>query len=250
MNNQRQQALVAFARDYGGAHERSRIKLLVTPGESDKSFPVTVLGVMSARRYLVVSAPTTPEGSLIAVFKGLTLNCRWFNASTAFLFQAVITKVAFEPEPLLYLRLTNRTSRRAVRTLPRALINLPAALKTPALYTAMVVDLSVTGARVALTRNNALEVGQDLELSIKLHMLDRDFLLTLTSKVATAAENGPTDHPDIVFYGLKFANLTDQDLLVLQACVQECLMREMDTLAHVLLGAPEIVELREESMQV
>lgn len=245
MSKQRQQALEAFARDYGGAFERSRINLLVTPGESDKTFPVTVLGVLAARRYLIVSAPTTPEGSLIAVFKGLTLTCRWFNASTAFLFQAVITKVAFEPEPLLYLKLNSRTSRRAVRTLPRALVNLPAALKLPAVATSLVVDLSVTGARIAVTRDTALQAGQELELSMKPHILDRDFLLTINCKVATAPEAGPPGHSDIAFYGLKFSELPDLDLLVLQAYVQECLMREMDTLAHVLLDAPEVLELRE-----
>jgi len=245
MSNQRNQALEAFARGYGGAFERSRIKLLVTPGESDKSFPVTMLGVLAKRRYLIVSAPTTADGSLIAVFKGLTLNCRWFNASTAFVFQATITKVIFEPEPLLYLKLSNRTSRRAVRTLPRALVNLPAALRSDSVLTAMVVDLSVTGARVAVTRGNALQLGQSFELSIKPHILDRDFLLTIPCKVATAAEPGPADHPEIVFHGVKFDELTDHDLLVLQAYVQECLMNEMDVLAHVLLDAPEIVQLRE-----
>src|SRR5882757_6067009 len=143
MSTPRQHALEAFAREYGGAYERSRIKLLITPGESDKTFPVTVLGVLASRRYLIVSAPQTPDGSLIAVFKGLTLNCRWFNASTAFLFEGLITKVAFEPEPLLYLKLTNRTSRRSVRTLPRALVNLPGAIRAPEILTSLIVDLSV-----------------------------------------------------------------------------------------------------------
>lgn len=245
MKNPRQSALEAFARDYGGAYERSRLKLLITPGESDKRFPVAVLGVLDQRRYLVVSAPTTPEGSLIAVFKGLTLTCRWFNASTAFLFQATITKVAFEPEPLLYLKLSKRTSRREVRTLPRALVNLPAALKLPAVATALLVDLSVTGARVAVMRDTELHTGQTLELSIKPRILDRDFMLTIACTVATAREAGPPDHPDVTFYGLKFEALPDQDLLVVQAYVQECLMREMDSLAHVLLAAEDLVELRE-----
>jgi hypothetical protein len=245
MKTQRSHALEAFARDYGGAHERSRSKLLIKPGESDKAFPVTVLGVLGIGRCLIVSAPTTIEGSLIAVYKGLTLNCQWFNASSAFSFQGVITKVAFEPEPLLYLKLANRTSRREVRTLPRALANLPAAISTPAVITSLLVDLSVTGARVAVLRDVALQRGQQLELSIKPRLIDRDFLLKINCTVVTAAEAAPSNYPDIVFYGLKFDGLPDLDLLVVQAYVQECLVNEMDALAHVLLTAREIVALRE-----
>lgn len=242
---QRRQVLESFAREYGGAFERSRIKLLITPGESEKSFPVTVLGALSSRRYLIVSAPQTQDGSLIAVFKGLSLSCRWFNASSAFIFEGIITKIAFEPEPLLYLRLADRTSRRAIRTVPRALVNLPGALRTPEMLTSLVVDLSVTGARIALVRDAVLQAGQELELSIKPRMMERDFLLTLNCTVATAPEAGPPGYPDIAFYGLKFHDLADTDLLMLHAYVQQCLVNETDALAHVLLGATEIVELHE-----
>lgn len=245
MSTSRRQVLESFAREYGGAFERSRVKLLITPGESDKTFPVTVLGVLGGQRYLIVSAPQTPDGSLIAVFKGLTLSCRWFNASTAFLFQGVITKIAFEPEPLLYLKLNNRTSRRSIRTLPRALVNLPGAIRTPAMLSSLIVDLSVTGARIAVLRDVLLQTGQQLELSLKPRMVDRDFLLKINCTVATAPEAGPAGYPEIAFYGLKFDDLPDSDLLVLHAYVQQCLVNETDALAHVLLEAREIVELRE-----
>jgi hypothetical protein len=245
MSSVRRNALEIFARDFGDVHARSRVNLLVSPGASDKTFPVTVLGVLSARRYLIVSAPTTPDGSLIAVFKGLTLSCRWFNASSAFLFNANITKILFEPEPLLYLRLNDRLSRRAVRNLPRALVKLPAVIKTDAIIHCLVVDLSVTGARVAIMRESRLTVGQSLELSVKPKILDQDFLLRINCTVMTPAEPAPSDFPEIVFYGVKFDHLQDMDLLVLQSYVQECLMNETDSLAHVLLAAKDIVELTE-----
>ena len=61
MSNIRRNALEIFARDFGDVHARSRVNMLISPGESDKTFPVTVLGVLSARRYLIVSAPTTAD---------------------------------------------------------------------------------------------------------------------------------------------------------------------------------------------
>ncbi|HVY22151.1 MAG TPA: PilZ domain-containing protein [Steroidobacteraceae bacterium] len=248
MSTMSRNALEVFAREFGDVHARSRVNILVSPGESDKSFPVTVLGVLSARRYLIVSAPTTTDGSLIAVFKGLTLTCRWFNASTAFLFTANITRILFEPEPLLYLRLTDRLSRRAVRNLPRALVKLPAVIKTSdtnSIINCLVVDLSVTGARVALVRDTPMTPGQQLELSVKPRVLEQDFLLRIDCTVMTQAEPAPSAFPEIVFHGVKFNHLEDMDLLVLQSYVQACLLEETDSLAHVLLAADEIVELKE-----
>ena len=245
MVNVRRNALEIFAREFGDVHARSRFSLLITPGESDKTFPVTVLGVLGARRYLLVSAPTTPDGSLIAVFKGQTLTCRWFNASTAFLFNANITKILFEPEPMLYLRLADRLSRRAVRNLPRALVKLPGVIKAESIINCMTVDLSVTGARIAIARDSELKTGQQVELSLKPRVLEQDFLLRIKCTVMTNAEAAPSAFPDIAFYGIKFDQLEDMDLLVLQAYVQECLMEETDILAHVLLAANEIVELHE-----
>jgi hypothetical protein len=241
----RRNALEIFARDFGDVHARSRFNLLITPGESDKTFPVTVLGVLSARRYLIVSAPTTPDGSLIAVFKGQTLKCRWFNASTVFQFNANITKILFEPEPMLYLRLAERLSHRAVRNLPRALVKLPAVINADSILNCLVVDLSISGARLAIARDNELSLGQQIELSVKPRVLDQDFLLRIKCTVMANAEAAPSSFPDIAFYGVKFDHLEVMDLMVLQAYVQGCLMDETDTLAHVLLAANEIVELKE-----
>ncbi len=238
-------ALEIFSRDFGDVHTRSRVNILISPNESDKTFSISVLGVLSARRYLIVSAPTTVDGSLIAVFKGQTLTCRWFNASTAFLFTANITKILFEPEPLLYLRLADRLSRRAVRNLPRALVKLPAVIKTTGVIQCLVVDLSVTGARIAIVHDSELHIGQQVELSVKPRVLDQDFLLRINSTVMTHAEPAPSSFPYIVFYGVKFDHLEDMDMLVLQAYVQECLMNETDSLAHVLLAANDVVELKE-----
>jgi hypothetical protein len=233
-------ALEAFARAYGGAQERSRVTLLVSPGESDKSFPVVVHGVVAASRYLILGAPSTPDGSLIAVFKGQTLNCRWFNASSAFLFEAVITKILFDPMPLVFARLPNRVRRREVRNLPRALASMPAVIRVPGVFTAMVVDLSVGGARIAVLRDTPLLHGQEVELSIKPSVLDREYLLKLKCVVAGFMEEGPTAHPDIVFYGLKFVDVSEGDLLIVHAHVQSSLVDETDQLAGLLLSSPQL----------
>ena len=240
------QSLEAFAKVYGTTQERSRFTMLVTPTGSDKSFPVVALGVLPAKRELIVSAPTTQDGSLIAVYQGLTLRCGWFNASALFRFEAVITKVVFEPEPLLYLRLAERTYQRAVRTVPRALVNLPAVLRTPKVESVLLVDFSVTGARIAMLKDTNLGNGDELLLSVKPRLyLDLDVLLTLKCDLVSGPESAP-DYPDIVFRGLKFREVSEHDLLVMHAFVQQSLVAEMDTLAHVLLRARELLELKDQ----
>lgn len=245
MRDTRRQALEAFAKAYGNKQERSRFNMNITPAGSERSFPVAALGVLPTKRELIVSAPTTADGSLIAVYQGLTLRCGWLNASALFRFEAVIAKVVFEPEPLLYLRLADHTYRRAVRTVPRALVNLPAVVRIPQVETVLLVDCSVTGARIAILKDTQLPTGHELELSVKpgLH-LDLDVLLTLQCTVMGNADPAP-GYPDIVFRGLKFNAVAERDLLILHACVQQNLVEEMDNLAHVLLSARELRELKE-----
>ena len=246
MRDPRRQMLEAFAKVHGSTHDRSRFSLTITPTGSERSFAVVALGVLPAKRELIVSAPKTPDGSLIAAYQGLLLRCSWFNASALFRFDATIAKVVFDPEPLLYLRLAEQTQRRAVRTVPRALVNLPAVVRTPAVESVLLVDLSISGARIAILKDIALPVGHELELSVKPTLqLDLDVLLTVKCTVVGEPEPASRDFPDIVFRGLKFNNVTERDLLVMHAYVQQNLVEEMDNLAHVLLSAREVRGLGE-----
>lgn len=248
MKDPRRQALELFARQYGGARERSRSKLVVTPAESDKTFAVNVLGGFNTRheRELIVSAPKTIDGGLIAVNRGTTLNCRWFNATTAFKFSGVITKVVFEPQSLLYLRLAEQTYYRAMRTVPRALVSLPGVMRLPAIETVLLVDVSTTGARVATLADAPLLAGQDLELAIKPKLdIDVDTTLTLNCTLMGDAEPAPAAYPGIVFRGLRFNNVSEQDQILLHAYVQQSLVVEMDSLAQTLMNARELLEMKD-----
>ncbi len=248
MKDPRRQALELFARQYGGARERSRLRLMVTPSESDKSFAVTMFGGFNTRyeRELIISAPATVDGSLIAVMRGMTLNCRWFTATTAYRFSGVITKMVFEPQPLLYLRLAEQTYYRAMRTVPRALVSLPGVVRLPAIETVLLVDLSTTGARIATIEDAPLLPGQDLELSIKPKLdIEVDTTLTLKCTVVGDAEVAPAAYKGIVFRGIKFNDVTPHDQILLHAYVQQSLVSEMDTLAQILTGAREVIEMKE-----
>jgi PilZ domain len=248
MRDPRRQMLEAFAKAHGDTHARSRFTMTVVPAGSERSFPVVALGVLPAKRELIVSAPTTPDGALIAVYQGLSLRCTWLNASALFRFDATVTKVVFEPEPLLYLRLAEHTQQRSVRTVPRALVNLPAVVRAPNVETVLVVDMSITGARVAILRDTELPIGHVLEMSIKPKLqlqMDLDVMLNIRCTVMGEPEDAAANFPGVVYRGLKFNDVSERDLIVLHAYVQQNLVNEMDSLAHVLLRARKVVELKE-----
>jgi len=240
--------LEAFAKLHGDTHVRSRFTMTIVPAGSERSFPVVALGVLPAKRELIVSAPKTPDGSLIAVYQGLSLRCHWFNASALFRFDVTVTKVVFEPEPLLYLRLAEQTQQRSVRTVPRALVNLPAVVRTPTVETVLLVDLSITGARIAILKDTELPTGHVLEMAIKPKLqlqMDLDVMLNIKCTVMGEPEPASADFPGVVYRGLKFTDVCERDLIVLHAYVQQNLVEEMDSLAHVLLSARTVSELKE-----
>lgn len=226
--------LERFARDYGDASARLRYGLRVSIGDGDKSFTVNALGLVRERRCLIVTAPENEHRELIAVVKGQSLTCRWFNATTAFRFRATITKIAFEPLPLLYLDLPQEVEHSEVRQLPRALANVRALLRVPFPCEAVVVDLSLGGARVAVPHDLSVAKGEAAELIMWPKMLGRDFLLRLNCTITGVLGRAERKHPDIFFYGVSFNEVPEREQLALHAYVQSCLAAEFDWLTHAL----------------
>ena len=234
MQNESRAILGKLAKDYGDAAQRARFTLSIAPGDGTQTYNVWVLGVVREKRHLIVTAPTTTNNALIAVIKGQALTCRWFNPTTAFRFKATILKLAFEPIPVLYLELPPEIERKIARRLPRALINMHAVVRRPEPLEALVLDLSVGGARLAIRREETMTIHQQAQLNIRPRMLDRSFLLTIECVVTNVMGVTDPEHPDIQFIGVEFRDVSEHDLLILHACVQEKLAHEADWLTHVL----------------
>jgi len=229
-------ALEALIRDYADIGARSRMGLRITAGDAKSNYDVHVLGLIQKRRILVVTAPTMRDGSLIAVMKGQQLTCRWFSASTAFRFSAVISRVVFEPIPLIHIDLPPVIERQSRRGVPRGLCTLRALLKTPSDVEAVVVDMSVTGARIAVAEAVRLEKKQELVLIARPKMLQRSFEVILRCQVTSLDGALDKKHPHVDFYGLRFLEVDDSALLTLHSYVQECLTFEADVLSQLLLS--------------
>jgi len=242
MRDPRRTALENLIRDYADVGGRSRMGLLVSPGEAKTNYTVDVVGIIRQKRLLVLSAPTTDDGGLVAVIKGQLLTCRWFSATTAFHFRAVINRILFEPAPLVHIELPPVIERRTMRGEPRALASLRALMKGAQETEGVLVDISVGGARVAVSEDITLTKGQEVELHARPRLLQREYGLMLKCQVTGPAGNADPKHPRIRFYGLNFENVSDMDRLVLHSYVQQGLAAESDVLSQVLLASSKEVE--------
>jgi Flagellar protein YcgR/PilZ domain len=233
--NLRRSTLEGLIRDYADFGARSRMGLVISPGDSKVSYTVSVVGVISAKRQLILNAPVNEDGSLIAVMKGQSLSCKWINASTMFQFRVLISRILFDPVPLLHVDLPSQVERRTLRGVPRALCHLRAIIQTPEEQEAAIVDISTGGARIAVHEQTRLSVDQNVVLLARPILLNREFQISLYCRVTGPVTPLDPKHPQIRFYGINFDHLSDNELLILHAYVQECLLLETDGLSQALL---------------
>ncbi|MDB6045736.1 MAG: pilZ domain protein [Gammaproteobacteria bacterium] len=226
--------LQALSRDYSNIFQRARYGVKISPKETGESYLCWVIGVSHENRCLVMTAPARADKALAPVNKGQVWFCRMFSATTVFRFRGAILKVAFDPYPYLHILVPEVIERRLVRQVPRALVSLQATLVTPETHNASIVDLSVGGARIAVEKSLALEVGSTIQLHTTVDVIGRQHEIDLQAKVAVAYGGADSRHPGITFYGLCFEAPSERHILVLHGYVQQQLAREYDGLGQVL----------------
>ncbi len=246
---QRTSPLAILARNYAEVSRRARFELHVSVSPK-KWFPVQLLGLSRASGHLIISAPRTPDRSLIAIRRGTNLDCSWANSAYVFHFRATITNLAFEPTPLVYLGQLQAVRRATVRSEPRALTALSAAVHVPNSRPALIVDLSRHGAGIGTAGEIGVPAGAALKLTFRLPILGRDHDLNVPCTLANDQGHTDAQNPLIRFYGLKFAELDEHYQLILHAYVQERLALESDLLSQLLLHDAGPVESTQDLPQV
>ena len=226
--------LTALGRDYSNIPQRARCGIKIAPKETGDSYLCWVIGVSQEKRCLVMTAPVRPDKSLAAITKGQVWFCRMFSSTSVFRFRGAIEKVAFEPYPYLHLVVPEVIEKRLIRQLPRALVSLRATLTVPDSFPVTIVDLSVGGARIAVDKKLALEVGTPAQLGMCIEVLGKRQDVCLQSKIATNYGVADSRHPGIVFYGVAFEGLDERMIFMLHGYVQQRLASEYDGLGQVL----------------
>jgi hypothetical protein len=234
-------ALNALSRDYSNIPQRARCGIKIAPKETGESYLCWVIGVSQEKRCLVMTAPVRTDRSLAAITKGQVWFCRMFSSTSVFRFRGAIAKVAFEPYPYLHVIVPEIIEKRLVRQLPRALVSVAGTLIVPASHAVTVVDLSVGGARVAVDRKLALEMGATVQLVMSIEVIGKLRELSLQAKVVAQYGVADSRHPGVAFYGLAFEGLDERLVFMLHGYVQQQLASEYDGLGQVLaLGGAKL----------
>jgi hypothetical protein len=226
-------SLELLRRAYESATDRPAMSM--ARNEKEKACVVEMLG--SRGDSIIVTAPTLPDRSLVPVVADETWLCRTFQMTSAFRFSAQVIKVASEPFPHLHLKLQKPVERRKVRGFPRARMAANAELRIPRATPIVVVDVSASGARVAVDSDWVVKLGQDVRLVMSLPLLGSSFDLSLECSVVSALGAIDSRFPNACFYGIRFASPDEKDNLVLHGYVSERLVAELYPLWPMLSTA-------------
>lgn len=207
--------------------------LAVSPLNSGKRYEVTIMGLVPTRHCLMVSAPATVDGSLIALARDSQLTCEWVSPTAIFKFDANIANLLFQPVPIVVLNQLQRVKRRSQRNQARALTALAASIRTPERHPALVTDLGMGGARIAIEEPfPTLEVGAPIELALRAQLFRQRFVITLPGTFANRPQSRQA-YPGLCFFGMRFEPPDERTSLVLYALIQENLARELDVASSV-----------------
>ena len=227
--------LERMRKDYDANDEGQRLTISIARTETDKAHTVQLLGVHA--QTVMVSAPINPDGSLVPVQVGQKWLCRTFQMMSAFRFSTVAVRIVFDPFPHLWLKLQKDGEQRRVRSASRAKVSVSGELHASDAMPCLVVDLSATGARVAIDYPLALERGSTVRLAISIPMLASKRDLSLEATIVNAL--GPSDvrYPEVSFYGIQFKAPTELESLALHAFVNGELICESNSLWQMLSTA-------------
>jgi c-di-GMP-binding flagellar brake protein YcgR len=102
---------------------------------------------------------------------------------------------------------------------------------------AMLTDLSVAGAQVAVPAGMVLKAGQQVQIGLRLRLLERDHTLRLDCTIMTDRGEPDPEHPLVNFLGVRFAELDEVTSLVLLGYVQHLMLQQGDQLGRLLQSA-------------
>jgi len=218
-------ALEAFAREHDHLAHGKGPAVRMSSTNRDESFLSAIVGA-SGERILIVVAPKRPDGTLVDIQPGQRWVFRTIHHTTALRFDGVIKSVISDAEPHVYVELSGAIERRVIRKAARVAVAMRATL-LPNLAHALIVDLSVGGARFAIDASLRLEVGQSLVCSTALNVADRLYALELRGAVLKQDPPDP-QHPQVAIHRMRFEALSDLAFLALQAYVSTELVEELD----------------------
>lgn len=226
--------LDAYVRDTPAVLGQSRIGVHVSRDETSESYVCWLLGA-DEEHGLMVSAPSKPDRSLIAINEGQTWVFRLMYMTAAVKFAGVIRKTHYEPVPMLYVAVPAQVDMRQVRASPRVASCVRGRLDADRGPPLILTDLSTGGARIVIERGQAaLQPGQVLHLRFTLPLLDGRHVFEIKASVVSLRREFEQQYPDLCFAGVKFDALTELQRLILHGYVYERMAMDFNSFWRVL----------------
>ena len=230
--------LIAFQSGYRRSNAARGFPLSMARNDTSEAFRTHVVGVHG--QILIVDAPRRPDGTLVAVMARQPWLCRTFQGTSAFRFNGTVLKVVFEPFPHIHLEVPRTVEQRKIRNRSRATVLVSGSIESPTSAQCIVVDLSVGGGRIATGDDVLLERDQPIRIELSLEIIGLKYNLSLQAVVARNFGASDPQHPRVVFYGVRFEQLTEMDACVLHAFVNSELALELNSLWQVLsMSSPD-----------
>jgi hypothetical protein len=227
--------LTLLQKDYGVTSMGRRFAITMAPNETHEAYNAWVIG--ATEHSLILTAPLRSDGSLVAITAGQTWLCRTFQVTSAFRFRATVLKAVFEPYPHIHMEVPKQVEKRKVRGQPRANVFVNGVIEGTTTTSCVVLDLSVTGGRVAVDQSAKFERGQPVRLKFKVDLIDFHFDMVLNAHIAGVFGQTDARHAQVAFYGLQFEGLSELESLILHGFVNQHLAVELNSLWQVLSNA-------------
>ncbi len=223
--------LLVWRARYEKSLGRHRLALQMSKDEASESFASWLIGAHEDA--FVITGPEAAESARVVIEENQTWVFRAFVATTVVRFHARIRKVSRIPFSHLYVGRPERVEQRRVRGVPRAPVCLDATLGAGGGVSSLIVDLSTTGARLAVRSSVELAKGDRVRVQTTIPLLGRNY--ALCSECIVAANYGVFDpeQPEVISYGVRFGKTSETDELALHGFVHEQLSAAVNTLGEI-----------------
>jgi hypothetical protein len=227
-------ALEAYAREQQEALTGHGPAVRMSTAGGEHSYLTSIVG-MTGQQILIIAAPKSDEGEPADIQLGQRWVFRTIHHTTAVRFEGIVKSVVAGDTPHVYVELTSDIERRVVRKAARVAVSMRATLLLPTAVQALVIDLSIGGARVAIDADMTLDSGHSVMCSTTITIVDRLYALELKGLVLSR-EPPLANHPDIAIYRMRFDSFSDISFLALQAYLATQLVKELDSFWRLVAG--------------
>ncbi len=201
------------------------------PSENADRYAVRLVGYLPDQS-LVISTPRK-HGKAILVTEGHAFTVRLLRGSNIFGFGAKVLSISSKPYPHLHLSYPQAVESAVVRNAPRAPTKLSALVenishqeeKNVADQTGIILDLSITGARLLLTEKLG-EVGDRVQIMLSLEVCGGEDRLRINGTIRSIRELSGGNGDQEQIYGIQFAGLNRFQQILLCAFVSGQFLRE------------------------